>query len=161
YECEVHYKGISDVFSFGGHDNRTVLVFDVERLGVGRLDMQVGIVDWNTMNQVEVACSYGSGPEPPERGFWCHRTSKRRGRAEDVGKPVKEPRVYKVTWIDKNLQRFEQHEEQTTSGNIVLDMPITGFLEVTVVPAGNFGGGGLIARVDVTIVYTDKANDYD
>src|SRR5262245_26281535 len=51
YECEIFYKGSSKSYKARGRTDETILVLDTDRLGVLRVDVQVGLVDWARIKQ--------------------------------------------------------------------------------------------------------------
>jgi hypothetical protein len=160
YEGQVIYKGTSDRFTFSGKDNKTVLVLDVDKLGVLRTDLQVGICDWEQIKQAEVQLWYGTGSDRRERRMVFDSQHQSGRWVEAIAKPVTEPYSYKVTWIDKTNQRLDTPTQTSYSRNLVLDAPLVQQLEVTLIPAGDFGSSGLIKSIAIALRYLDEDNQY-
>ena len=73
---------------------------------------------------------------------------------EVIGAKVTQAYTYKLTVRTKDDQRIELPEDRSRSGVLVIDSPLRDELEVIVVPAGNFGSGGLLSQVLVALRYT-------
>src|SRR5262249_30364257 len=128
--------------------------------GIIKVDVQMGIVDWNQIRQVVVRLSYGSGAQQKQTEFTLDSTHQNHTWTEVIGQPVTEPYTWSATLVDKNNQRLEI-APSSQRGALVIDQPIGESLDVTLVAVGTFGGQGLIQQVGVALKYEDAANNYD
>jgi hypothetical protein len=161
YDCEIFYKGTSDKYSFSGNTNETILVLDVDKLGVLRVDVQMGVIDWDRIKQVLLKMSYGSGPNLRETEFTLDAQHQGHRWVEVVAPPVSEAYTYQAIYVDKNDQQIATDPQTARSKTLVLNQPLLEALKVMIVSAGSFGSGGLISQVVVATRYQDPANSYD
>ena len=158
YEYEVHYKGGADTYKVSGKADGDVLVLDTDRLGVLRVEVQMGLVDWEKIRQVFVKMWYGSGSQRKDTEFTLDAQKQARVWTEVIARAVDQPYGYEVVFVDKNNQRIELEPQTSRSKQLVLNQPIGEELEVVVAPAGAFGE--LLAQVVVALRYVDQANNY-
>ncbi len=156
YEYEIYYKGTADRYSISGSSTETILVLAADRLGVLKVDVQIGIVDWDQIRQVMVKLSYGAHSTE----FMLDAQHQSRQWVEVIGAPVTEPYTWSATFVDKTEQRLEIKPAQQR-GALVINQPIGEQLGVTIVGVGTFGGTGLIQQVGVALRYVDSANNYN
>lgn len=160
YEIDVHYKGSAQTYSYSGKSEETILVLDTDRMGILRVDVQAGIIDWDRIRQVLVQMSYGSGPQRKEIEFILDAKQQTYRWIEVIGKPVDEPYTYTATFVDKNSQRWEMEPVAQRGPRLIISSDMQDSLEVALVPAGGFGPGNLLQQVVVALRYKDKENDY-
>ena len=161
YDCDIFYKGTSDKYSFSGKTNETILVLDVDKLGVLHVDVQMGVIDWDRIKQVLVKMSYGAGPNRRETEFTLDAQHQSHRWVDVIAPPVSEAYTYQVTYVDKNDQQIALGPATDRSKTLVLNQPLLEALKVMIVSAGSFGAGGLISQVVVATRYQDAANSYD
>jgi hypothetical protein len=157
YEYEVYYKGSADKYSVSGQSNETILVLDADAVGILKVDVQMGIVDWDQIRQVIVKLSYDGGAQSTEVNLDAQHQSYR--WIQVIGKPVTEPYTWSATLVDKGGQRLEIPPTQQR-GALVIDQPISEQLAVTLIGVGTFGAQGLIQEIGVAVRYTDADNNY-
>lgn len=158
YEYEVHYKGSAATWKGTGRHDGDVLVLDTDRLGVLRVNVQIGLVDWEQIRQVHVKLSYGAGSDRKETELTLDEKKQTQEWVEAIGKPVDAPYTCEVSWVDKNNQRLPDPPVTSRSPQLVLNQPLGEAMEIVVSPAGTFGE--LLAQVVVALRYTDRAHDY-
>ncbi|MGH8532798.1 MAG: hypothetical protein ACREV1_08785, partial [Gammaproteobacteria bacterium] len=160
FEYEVFYRGTSESLSTRGKSDDTVLVLDTDRLGILRVDVQLGLVDWERMRSVFVKMWYGDGMNVKETEFALDQQRQSHRWAEVIARPVIEAYRYQLTFIDKNNQRIELDPATSRSKQLIVNQPLQEELEVMIVPAGKFGSEGVISQIIVALRYRDPANDY-
>jgi hypothetical protein len=160
YSYTVFYKGSDQHLTVSGKSKETVLVLDTDRMGVLRVDVQAGLMDWNQFQSAIVKLSYGAGPDRKEAEFVIDSAHQSQRWVEVIAKEVTEPYTYQLTFVDKQDQRMEFPAATSREKTLVIDQPISALLEVTLVPAGSFGTGGLLSQVVVAVRYRDDAHDY-
>ncbi len=160
YELEVFYKGSAATYQTSGRTDDTILVLDADRLGVLRVDVQAGIVDWDRIRQIDVKMSYGAGAERRETEFILDQKQQTYRWVEALGKAVDGEYSYTATFVDKGGQKLEVPEEKGRGVRLLVNQPLEDDLQVAVVPAGGLGPQGLMSKVVVVMRYKDAANDY-
>jgi hypothetical protein len=158
YEYEIYYKASSDKYTVSGQSNETILVLDADALGVLKVDVQMGIIDWDQIRQVIVKLSYGGGAHSTEFDLDSQHQSSR--WTEVVGRAITEPYTWSATLVDKSGQRLEIPPTQQR-GSLVIDQPIGEQLDITLIGVGTFGSQGLIQEIGVAVKYSDPQNNYN
>jgi hypothetical protein len=160
YEIEIFYKGSSLSYKERGRTDETILVLDTDRLGVLRVDVQMGLIDWARIKQVLVKMSYGAGADRKEAQFALDAQHQSARWTEVIAAAVTSPYTYQVTYVDANGQHIELPPDTSRSNQLVLNQPLEEDLVVAIVPAGSFGATGLLQRVTVAVRYKDPAHNY-
>jgi hypothetical protein len=161
YDCEIYYKDSTSTYKFSGETDETILVLDVDKLGVLHVDIQIGVVDWDRVKQVLATLSYGSGSNQKQMQFTFDAQHQSNKWIEVVQPPVADPYTYTVAYIDKNDQRIETDPQTSRSKMLVLNQPLQEALKVMIVSAGSFGSDGLIEQIAVALRYQDPDNNYE
>jgi len=160
YDCTVFYRGGSAQWSFSGRSNETILVLDTDAVGVLRVDVQMGIIDWTQIREVIVKMKYGSGPTLRETQFKLTQQEQSHLWVEGIGVSIDAPYTYEVEYVTHENQRLPVPAATARSHQLLLNYPLQEALEVTLVPVGHFGGGSELARVGVALRYVDERNQY-
>jgi hypothetical protein len=160
YEFEVFYKGTDESYVVQGDSNETILVLDTDRMGILRVEVQMGIIDWTVMKSVLVHMTYGAGPQRRETEFALDATRQSQRWVEVIAAPVTEPYTYQLTFVDASGQRLEMPAETSRSKQLVINQPTEQTLEVVVVAAGSFEPEGPLAQVLVALRYFDDDHNY-
>jgi hypothetical protein len=158
YTYEVHYKGTNQTYSATGRHDGDVLVLDADRLGILRVEVQMGLVNWDAIRQVLVSLSYGSGSDRRECDLTLDKEHDKATWTEVIGRDVDQPYTYRVTFVDKTSQRLPLDPETSTARTLVVNQPLGEDMEVVIAPAGVFGD--LLSQVVVAVRYDDRANGY-
>jgi len=161
YQYDIFYKRTDTTtspaqYTVTGQSTETILILNADQLGILKVDVQTGIVDWDQIRQVSVKLSYGT--HATEFTLDAQHQSKR--WTEVIGVPVTDPYTWSATFFDKSDQRIEIKPQQQR-GALVIDQPIGQLLDVTIVAVGTFGGQGLIQQIGVALRYLDPANNYN
>jgi hypothetical protein len=159
YQYDIHYKGTDATYTVSGRSNETVLVLDADHLGVLKVDVQLGVVDWDQIRAVVVTMTYGGGADRKATEFTLDSTHQSHSWVEVVGHPVTDPYTWSAVFVDKSDQRIPIPPTQQ-QGSLVINQPIGQSLDVTLVAVGTFGGQGLIEQIGVALKYADDANKY-
>ncbi len=156
YEYEVFYKGSDTTYKVLASTEETILVLDADRMGVLKVEVLLGLVDWDEIQSLFVKLWYGAGSGRQETEFTLNRDQQSFDWKAVIGREIDEPYHYQVTFIDKNNQRIQLAEETSRAARLVLNQPLQESLEVAIVPAGSFASqGGLIAKIVVALRYQD------
>ncbi|MET1007317.1 MAG: hypothetical protein ABWX96_17340 [Propionibacteriaceae bacterium] len=159
YDYEVFYRGTSQTLKRSGRSESDVLVLDTDALGILRVDLQVGVVDFNRIASVLVKLWQGSGSARKEAEFTLTQGHESASWVQVTAAAGTEPYHYQCIFFDKQGQRIETPEQTSSARTLVIEQPISESLEIAVIPAGSFGADGLISRVVVALRYIDKGNN--
>lgn len=161
YEYTVHYKGTDKTMTVRDKSDGTVLVLDVDRMGVLRVEVEVGLIDFAKIKAAFVKMWYGAGSSRVETEFTLDAQRLKSVWSAVIAAPVTDAYHYQVTFVDTAGQRIAIPQESSRSKQLVINQPVQEDLEVTVIPAGAFGADGLISKVVVALRYRDEANNYN
>jgi hypothetical protein len=161
YEYTVYYRGTGAKMTVRDKSDETVLVLDTDRMGILRVSLEVGLIDWDRIKTAFVKMSYGSGPTAKEAEFTLNQNQTKQLWVEVIGQEVTDPYRYTVTFVDKDSRKIEVPEETSRKKALIISQPLQQNLEVAIIPAGEFGAEGLISKIAVALRYRDAANKYD
>ena len=161
YEYTVYYRGTGATMTGKGKSDETVLVLDTDRMGILRVGIEVGLIDWDRIRTAFVKMSYGSGPTAKGVELTLNQQQTKQLWVEVIGQEVKAPYRYSVTFVDKDNRKIEVPEQTSTNKTLIISQPLQQALEVALIPAGEFGAEGLISKIAVALRYRDAANKYD
>ena len=161
YTYTVFYKGGGTQMTSSGKSEESVLVLDTDRMGILRVDVEVGIVDWTQVRTAIVKMSYGSGTMGKQTEFTLTQAAPKQTWNEVIGRDVTDPYRYSVTFVDMENRKIEVPEATSRSKHLIVNQPLQQNLEVAVIPAGEFGADGLISKIAVALRYRDDANHYN
>ena len=125
YEYEVFYKGTPQTLKRTGRSDGDVLVLDTDALGIVKVDLQCGVVDFDRIASVTVKLWIGSGNNRKEQEFTLtsgHDHDTWVAITADAGT---EPYHYQCTFVDKQGQRIIDDEQTSTSKSLVIEQPIS------------------------------------
>ena len=160
YRYTVFYKETNAKLTVDGKSDESVLVVDTDRLGVLRVEIETGLIDWTKVKTALVKTAYGSGTAIKQAEFTLTQQNPKEVWLEAIAKEVTDPYRYSVTFIDLENRQITAPEQTSTAKQLVINQPLQEDLEVAVIPAGEFGTDGLISRIAVALRYEDPANKY-
>ena len=161
YTYTVYYKGSDLTMSAHGKSDNTVLVLDADKMGVLRVLVEVGLIDWGQVKTAIVKMSYGSGSSLRETEFTLNQQTPKQTWNEVIAREVNEPYRYVVTFVDQENRNISVGEQTSTAKHLIINQPLQESLSVAVIPAGEFGAEGLISRIAVALRYRDQAHNYN
>ncbi len=161
YQYTVFYRGTDAKMEVSGKTDETVLVLDTDRMGILRVGVEVGLIDWERIKSAFVKMSYGSGPTTKQVEFTLSQAQPKQLWNEIIGREVTEPYRYAVTFTDKENRNISVPEQTSRAKQLVINQPLQEDLEVAVIPAGEFGSEGLISKIAVALRYRDQRNNYN
>ncbi|MEM7152821.1 MAG: hypothetical protein AAF799_08260 [Myxococcota bacterium] len=154
YEIEVFYRDSSENYTIEGTTDETILVLDTDSLGVLKVAVQAGLINWDRIAQIQVDMAYGRGRSAHETQFMIDEDNQNHEWTAVIGDKIDQAYTYTLTVRTKDDQRIVLPEQKSRSGTLLIDSPLKDELEVIIVPAGNFGKDGLLSQVLVAMKYT-------
>jgi hypothetical protein len=161
YTYTVYYKGTNQKMVAKGKTEDTVCVLDADRMGILRVLVEVGLIDWNQVKTAFVKMKYGSGSNLKETEFTLSQQQPKQTWNEVIAAEVNEPYRYTVTFVDQENRNIVMPEATSTTKHLIINQPLQQNLSVAVIPAGEFGADGLISRIAVALRYRDEGNNYN
>jgi hypothetical protein len=161
YEYTVYYKGSNQKMTAKGKTDDTVCVLDADRMGVLRVVVEAGLIDWSQVKTAIVKMCYGRGSNIKETEFTLSQQQPKQTWNEVIAREVTEPYRYTVTFVDQENRNISMPEATSTAKHLLINQPLQQNLSVAVIPAGEFGTDGLISRIAVALRYRDEANNYN
>jgi hypothetical protein len=155
YDYEVFYRGTDRTYSVRGTTDETILVLDTDRMGILRVEVHLGLIDWEKVRSVFIKMWYGGGSDRQETEFTLDEKKQSFVWNQVIGRAIDERYHYQVTFVDKGNQKIVLDPESSRSGQLVVNQPLQESLEVAIVPAGSYGEGGMLSKVVVAMRYTD------
>ncbi len=158
YEYEVYYKGSQDKYTISGSTKETILVLNTDGLGVLKVAVQAGIIDWdNDISKVMVKMNYGDNIAEEfifDAGHQSHLWT------AVVGQPVTNAYTYTLSFVMKgDDQRIDLDPISETSRTLVINEPLDMRHTVLFVAAGSFGD--VVKQIAVAVKYQDTSNNYE
>lgn len=161
YVTDITYKQSSATLQTSGRSKDTIRILDTDALGVLRVDIQCGLVDWARVKQVLVLLSYGSGASRKEFQSRLTKEHEKESWIEPVGESPLQEYEYQLVFVDQDDRRIEVPAARSRARALYVNQPFQEDLAVQLVPAGSFkASGGLLSRIDVGLRYSDPGNDY-
>lgn len=161
YDVTIFYKGSSEQYSYSGETDETILVLDADAIGVLEVETQIGLVNWDQIQAVQVDLAYGLGTRRHEIQQTFDKSRSSEVWQEVIGHVVDQPYEWQATFLDADNQRIEGKSDTSRSPRLVVNQPFENQFKMLVVAAGNFKkSGGKLASVNVALRYEDPANDY-
>jgi hypothetical protein len=159
YEYTVTYRGQMPPppYTIKGKTDETILILNADQLGILKVDVQAGIVDWDTIKSIALKISYGSNHQTE---YTLNSQKQSAKWVETIGVPVTDPYTWSAVFVDTSGQRIETKPTQQR-GPLVIDQPLGQQLDITVVGIGSFVPTGNVQQISVAVRYTDKPNHYN
>jgi hypothetical protein len=160
YAYKVYYHGTTNTWETSGKTDQEILVLNTDSLGILRVEVQAGVIDWSNITTVIVKLSYGSGAAQQETELTLTQSTQQATWTAVIAAPITGPYTYQCTFVDKTGQRIAGDLQTSRGASLVVDQPLQEALEVTLVAAGSFGADGLLSHVVVALRYQDDAHNY-
>jgi hypothetical protein len=154
YEIDISYRDSEATHTIKGKSEETILVLDTDALGVLKVGVQAGFINWDRIAQVKVEMEYGHGVAAKQTQFILDEKNQTYAWTEVIGSTVNEDYRYTLTVRTKSDDLIVLPQARSRSGTLIIDSPLKETFDVVVVPAGNFGAGGLLSQVLVALKYT-------
>lgn len=161
YAVEVFYAGSTKTYSFTGKSNGTELVLDTDTLGVLSVDVQAGLVDWTRYKAAQIALSYGDGALGVNETITLTGDKQVANWVAVLGTKSIGAYNYTVTWVDNTDQQIKGSGQTAHDRRLVIDQPLQQSMNIVVIPAGSFGGDGLLQRIVTALRYEDPEHHYE
>ncbi len=161
WSAEVNYRGSDRVFQVPPESSdSTELVLNVGALGLLKVEVVAGDVDWTVVDQVQVQLRYGDTPNgvPFEDTVRVLREDQKTQSYERIlFAPRRLPYQWRAIYFLRQGQQIERDLEPSDSPILIVNDVFQERLNVMLAPAGSFER---MSQVLVDLDYTDPAHDY-
>lgn len=158
YSYDVSYKGQSKVFKSGPLKSKADVSLNVGDLGVWKVDIDVGDIDFEEVKQAQLTCFYKDGDIKKERTFIIDDKARSHKIREVIFKPRTEAWTYKVKYIMKDGREITVSDGTSDGDQLFVNDPFSAMRTISIRTKGDF-----VNRIDQVFLdfeYEDSANGY-
>jgi len=160
YSYQVNYTGESKTLDVEPKKvSGDKLVVSVNDLGIAKLDIAVGDINFDQVTQAQLTVRYeDSGIDPIERVFNITADSQEHEMRDLIFKPRNKPFLYKVKYFMDNGKEFERPWVEHQADQLYVNDPFSELKTIKMRAIGDLEDS--ISKIFLDVSYTDSANDY-
>jgi hypothetical protein len=158
YSYVVNYKGESDVYKSPLLKSKSDVSINVGDLGVWKVDIDVGDVNFEEVSQAQLKCVYADGDLRVERQFTITPEKTKHQIREVIFKPRNKPWKYSLKYFMKGGREITVREETAEGEQLYINDPFSAMRTVSVRTKGDFDN--VIDTLFLDFVYEDADNQY-
>jgi hypothetical protein len=158
YNYEVSYKGQSKTFKSGPHKSKADVSLNVGDLGVWKVDIDVGDINFDDVKQAQLTCFCNEGEVKKERTFVLTDKAPSHKIRDVIFKPRTEPWTYQVKYIMKDGREITVKDGVSNGDQLVVNDPFSASKTVSIRTKGDFAN--VIDQLFLDFEYDDSANGY-
>lgn len=158
YSYVVNYKGQSNVFKSPPIKSKSDVSINVGDLGIWKVDIDVGDVNFDEVAQAQLKCTYDDGDTHVERQFTITPTTTKHQIREVIFKPRSQPWKYSVKYFMKGGREIAVPEETSQGDQLYINDPFSALRTISVRTKGDFDN--VIDTLFLDFLYEDTDHDY-
>jgi hypothetical protein len=158
YSYTVNYKGESQVYKSPQMKSKSDVSINVGDLGIWKVNIDVGDVNFEEVAQAQLTCSYKDGDVKLERQFTITPETRAHQIREVVFKPLTEPWKYKLKYFMKGGREITVAEEESDGDTLYVNDPFSAIRTLSIRTKGDFAN--TIDQLFLDFEYDDSANGY-
>jgi hypothetical protein len=158
YSYVVNYKGESQTYKSPPMKSKSDVSINVGDLGVWKVDIDVGDVNFEEVAQAQLTCSYNDGDVKIERQFTITPDQRAHQIREVIFKPLGQPWKYKLKYFMKGGREITVKEEESHGDQLYVNDPFSAIKTVSIRTKGDFAN--TIDQLFLDFDYDDSANGY-
>ena len=160
YSYQVNYSGESKTLEVPSQKTSgNQLVINVDELGIAKLDIAVGDINFDQVKQAQLTVRYeDSGVDAFERVFNITAETPEHQMRDLIFKPRKQPFQYKVKYFMDNGKEFERPWENHEADQLYVNDPFSEIKTIKMRAIGDLEDK--IDKIFLDVTYTDATNDY-
>ncbi len=158
YSYVVNYKGESNVYKSPLLKSKSDVSINVGDLGIWKVDIDVGDVNFEEVEQAQLACSYKEGAVNVERQFTITKDSRAHKIREVIFTPRTAAWTYRLKYFMKGGREITVKEESSEGEQLYVNDPFSAIRQVSVRTKGDFDT--VIETLFLDFEYEDAANGY-
>ena len=158
YSYVVNYKGESSVYKSPPLKSKADVSINVGDLGIWKVDIDVGDVNFEEVEQAQLTCIYKAGDVNVERQFTITKDSRAHRIREVIFTPRTEPWKYKLKYFMKGGREITVKEETSEGEQLYVNDPFSAIRQISVRTKGDFDN--VIETLFLDFEYEDAENGY-
>lgn len=158
YTYTVNYKGESNVFKSPPIKSKADVSINVGDLGIWKVDIDVGDVNFEEVSQAQLKCVYDDGDVHVERQFTITPTATKHQIREVIFKPRTAAWKYSLKYFMKGGREIAVPEETSEGEQLYVNDPFSAMRTISVRTKGDFDN--VIDTLFLDFLYEDPEHDY-
>ncbi len=158
YSYVVNYKGQSNVYKSPQFKSKGDVSINVGDLGIWKVDIDVGDVNFEQVNQVQLKLRYENGTTRVERQFTITNEARQHRVRDVIFKPREKPWTYEAKYFLKDGREIVVPMEEADGEQLYINDPFSATRNISIRTKGDFET--VIDTLFLDFVYVDEANDY-
>ncbi len=158
YSYVVNYKGESKVYTSPPLKSKSDVSINVGDLGIWKVDIDVGDVNFEEVEQAQLSCTYKEGGVNVERQFTITKDSRSHQIREVIFTPRTAAWKYKLKYFMKGGREITVKDESSEGEQLYVNDPFSAIRQVSVRTKGDFDT--VIETLFLDFEYEDAANGY-
>lgn len=158
YSYTVNYKGESNVFKSGPLKAKSDVSINVGDLGIWKVDIDVGDVNFEQVQQVQLKLAYGEGADRVEKQFTITDQARQHQVREVIFKPRDKEWTYEAKYFLKGGREIVVTPVKENGEQLYVNDPFSATRNISVRTKGDFEK--VIDTLFLDFVYVDDANNY-
>ena len=158
YNYVVNYKGESQVYKSPPLKSKSDVSINVGDLGIWKVDIDVGDVNFEQVQQVQLKLTYVDGDVHTEKQFTITDQSRQHKIREVIFKPRSEPWTYEAKYFLKGGREIVVTPVKEDGEQLYVNDPFSATRSISVRTKGDFEK--VIDTLFLDFVYVDEPNKY-
>jgi len=158
YSYIVNYKGESNVFKSPPIKAKSDVSINIGDLGVWKVDVEVGDINFEEVTQAQVKCVYQDGDVDIEKQFIITPKEAKHQIREVIFKPRSKPWKYSVKYFMKGGREIAVPEETSNGEALYVNDPFSAMRTISVRTKGDFDN--VIDTLFLDFIYDDAEHGY-
>lgn len=158
YSYVVNYKGESNTYKSPQLKAKSDVSINVGDLGIWKVDIDVGDVNFEQVEQVQLKLSYQDGDVHAEKQFTITADARQHQVREVIFKPRNNPWKYEAKYFLKGGREIVVPPVEADGEQLYVNDPFSATRNVSIRTKGDFET--VIDTLFLDFVYVDDANDY-
>lgn len=158
YTYTVNYKGESQAYKSPPLKSRSDISINVGALGIWKVDIETGDINFEEVEQALVSCHYKDGTVNLERQFTITQDKPSHRIREVIFKPLSQPWTYKLKFIMKGGREISVAEGKSETDRLYVNDPFSAKRTISIRTKGDFET--VIDQLFLDLEYDDSQNNY-
>lgn len=158
YSYVVNYKGESNVYKSPPLKSKSDVSINVGDLGIWKVDIDVGDVNFEEVSQAQLKCTYADGDLHVERQFTITPDKTKHQIREVIFKPRTQPWKYSLKYFMKGGREIEVPVETAEGEQLYVNDPFSAMRTISVRTKGDFDN--VIDTIFLDFNYEDTDHQY-
>lgn len=158
YSYTVNYKGESNVYKSPQLKAKSDVSINVGDLGIWKVDIDVGDINFDQVEQAQLKLSYADGDVRCEKQFTITNEARKHQVREVIFKPRAKAWTYEIKYFLKGGREISVPAVSADGEQLYVNDPFSANRNVSIRTKGDFDT--VIDTLFLDFVYVDDANDY-